>query len=194
MAAASTALGSLLYVLGDPESFSQFFREKYLRHLLLVRIHGVTASLTLLLGPVQWLRSRDRIHGWLGRLYLTNVLVGGLTGLALGTIALGGLIAQSGFCLMAILWLYTGWKALMTARSGKFEQHRIWVVRNFALACGAITLRLYLNLTYWLQVDYREAYPPSVWACWGVSMLVGEMVIATNHQRLAGGPNVRPLD
>lgn len=178
LAAWVTAIGSLVYVLGDPRHFAFPFRLKYTEHLTLVRWHGVSAALTLLLGPLQWRRSRGTSHRVTGYIYLCSVVVGGLTGLWLALLAYGGPISKSGFTLMAILWLVTGWKAFHSARSGDFLAHQIWMTRNFALAFGAVVLRFYLEAGQRLGFDFHALYPTAVWACWIPCLALAEWRVA----------------
>lgn len=187
MAAAATSIGSLLYILGEPEQFSIFFREKYARHLILVRTHGVSASVALLLGPTQFLYPREWAHRWRGYLYLTGVVVGGVTGLLMASMALGGLFSQLGFCLMALLWLFTGVRAYEAARKRMFRKHKAWMIRNFSLAFGAVVLRMYLFIGHHLNFDFDVIYPTSVWVCWTPCLVVGELFVA----RLARGSKAK---
>ena len=104
----STAIGSLVYILGDPLSFAFPFRAKYIEHLALVRLHGISAALTLLLGPLQWIWPRGKAHRLRGYTYLTSVAVGALTGLWMAALAYGGMASKSGFAEMALRWRLTG--------------------------------------------------------------------------------------
>lgn len=184
LAAWVTAIGSLTYVLGDPRHFAFPFRLKYTEHLTLVRWHGVSAALTLLLGPLQWRRSRGYSHRATGYVYLCSVAIGGFTGFWLALLAYGGPASKSGFALMALLWWATGWNAFRSARSGDFQAHQIWVTRNFALAFGAVVLRIYLEAGQRLGFDFYALYPTAVWACWVPCLALAEWRVA----RLEGTP------
>lgn len=172
-----TAIGSLIYVLGEPIHFALPFRAKYTAHLSLVRCHGLSAALTLLLGPLQWLRPQGKTHRLRGYVYLGSVFVAGLTGFWLALLAYGGVVSKSGFALMSVLWWVTGWKAYRSARSRDFDSHRIWMIRNFALAFGAVVLRLYLEIGQRLGFDFYALYPTAVWACWVPCLALAEWKI-----------------
>ena len=184
LAAFSTAVGSLLYILGAPEQFSLPFRQKYMDHLLLVRTHGVAASLTLLLGPLQFSRTRGFSHRVLGYSYLLGSLVGALTALPLSFMALGGLGSQLGFLLMSLLWIITALKALQSARARLFREHRMWVIRSFSLAFGAVVLRFYLYCAEALGGEFYSIYPTSVWISWLPCLLAGEYAIQKNSPKV----------
>lgn len=175
LAAWTAAIGSLVYILKDPRHFALPFRAKYTEHLYLVRTHGVSAALTLILGPLQWIRPRGKNHRLRGYLYLGSVAVGGGTGFFLALIASGGLISQSGFALVAVLWWLTGWQAYLWAKRRDYLQHQIWMTRNFALAFGAVVLRAYLEIGQHLGFDFYSLYPTSVWAAWIPCMVIGEL-------------------
>ena len=186
-----TAIGSLTYVLGDPRHFAFPFRLKYTEHLTLVRWHGVSAALTLLLGPLQWRRSRGYAHRVTGYIYLGSVAIGGFTGFWLALLAYGGLLSKSGFALMALLWWTTGWKAFRSARSQDFLAHQIWMIRNFALAFGAVVLRFYLEVGQRLGFDFYALYPTAVWACWVPCLALAEWRVA-RQSKLEGTPPYGP--
>ena len=162
-------------MLGDPLQFTLVFRAKYIDNLSLVRCHGLAAALALALGPFQWLR--DRGHRLRGYLYLASVLVGSLTGLWLAALAFGGWSSKLGFSIMAILWAYTGFRAYNAARLKQFEQHRIWMLRNFALAFGAVSLRFYLEIAQRFGLDFFTVYPTAVWVAWSPCLLTAELYI-----------------
>lgn len=168
-------MASARYILGDPLNFTLVFRAKYIDNLTLVRCHGVSAALTLALGPFQWLR--DRGHRLRGYLYLASVLVGSVTGLWLALLAFGGWSSKLGFSLMAVLWAYTGFRAYGAARLKHFEQHRQWMVRNFALAFGAVALRLYLEIAQGCGLDFFAIYPNAVWVAWLPCLVSAELYL-----------------
>jgi hypothetical protein len=90
--------------------------------------------------------------------------------------AFGGLIAKLGFSISAMFWLYSGACALLAVRSGAIEEHRRWMVRNFAVAFGAITLRLYLGASIASGIDLATAYALIAWLCWLPNVLVAEWI------------------
>ncbi|MBK8064488.1 MAG: DUF2306 domain-containing protein [Betaproteobacteria bacterium] len=143
--------------------------------------HVFAASFALLLGPFQFssrLRARHPDwHRWSGRLYLGfGVLLGGLAGLYMAFHAWGGPVARLGFGGLALAWLYTGWRAYRSIRARETAAHRRWMVRNFALAFGAVTLRLWLPGSLFAGAPFEIAYPLVAWLCWVPNLVVAELV------------------
>lgn len=151
-------------------------------HAFGIKTHIFASALALLLGPLQFssrLRARaPHLHRWMGRVYLgAGVLVGGAAGLAMSQFASGGWVAKLGFAGLAIAWLFTGWHAYSAVRRRDFATHRRWMVRNFALAFAAVTLRIYLPPALILQAPFEVSYPLIAWACWVPNLLVAEWLL-----------------
>lgn len=140
--------------------------------------HFLGGGVALLIGGFQfstWLRcSHPPLHRWIGRTYLGAVLIGGIGGFGIAAIAHGGPPAQTGFTLLAALWLYSGARAYGAIRAADVEAHRRWMVRNFALTFGAVTLRIELGLfTGLFGWSFDHAYVTVAWLAW-----VGNLVVA----------------
>lgn len=144
-----------------------------------IYVHVFAAAFALALGPFQfWAALRARrpvLHRWCGRLYLgLGVLVGGLAGLYMAMFAYGGLGAQLGFACLALAWLYTGLRAYLAIRARDIAAHRRWMVRNFALAFAAVTLRLWLPAAVISGVPFAPAYALIAWLCWVPNLVLAE--------------------
>lgn len=156
-------------------------RDGFVAHAEGVYVHAFAAAIALLLGPVQFStklrREHVRVHRWSGRIYLAvGVLAGGLSGLYLVQYAYGGPLAKAGFGTLAVLWLYTGWRAFDAIRSGAVAAHRRWMVRNFSLTFAAVTLRIYLPLGALAGVQFEQLYPVVAWLAWVPNLLLAERV------------------
>jgi len=115
------------------------------------------------------------VHRWFGRVYLAvGVLVGGLSGLYMSQFAFGGSVARLGFAMLAVFWLYTGLRAWLAIRRRAVNEHRCWMVRNFALTFAAVTLRFYLPVSMVAGIDFSLAYPVIAWLCWVPNLLFAE--------------------
>lgn len=146
-------------------------RESFLAHPIGIYTHAFASIVALVLGPFQLsttLRTkRPNLHRWLGRAYLVvGVLVGGLSGLFMSQHAFGGYVARLGFATLAVVWLYTGLRALLAIRRGAVDEHRKWMARNFSLTFAAVTLRLYLPASMAVGIEFVVAYPIIAWLCW----------------------------
>ena len=127
--------------------------------LVAMSAHLVTGAIILLLGPVQLigaLRSRwPRMHRWLGRIYVSTAGVAGLGGLIFiltkGTI--GGAPMDAGFGLYGALMVVAAVETYRHARGRRFEEHRAWAIRLFALAIGSWLYRM--DYGFWLLAMHR---------------------------------------
>jgi len=149
---------------------------------VVVYVHVFASSVALLLGPFQFMdklrAERLNLHRWMGRLYLgVGVLAGGLAGLHMAFHAYGGIVSQLGFGALALAWLYTGIRAYLAIRAKDVASHRRWMVRNFALAFGAVTLRLWLPGSVAAGIPFELAYPAIAWLCWVPNLVVAERVL-----------------
>ena len=145
----------------------------------LFHTHIIMGGLSLLVGWPQFLKAfRNRnlsLHRSLGKVYLLAVLFSGLAGLYLAIYAEGGFIGQSGFTGLAMAWLLTSTMAYITIRKGKVNAHRQWMIRSYALAFAAVTLRVWLpTLQYALGFSFITAYMIVAWLCWVPNLIWAE--------------------
>jgi len=123
-------------------------------------------------------------HRWTGRVYGVAVLLGGVSGLVLAVGASGGPVASWGFGLLSMLWLAVTAHAVGLAMRGRYDAHRAWMVRSFAMTFAAVTLRLYLPvLMFGFQIDYQEASQWLAWVSWVPNLLLAEYWLS-RKQRL----------
>ncbi len=153
-------------------------RANFQLHSTLVYTHISLSSLALALGAFQFSEAirtrRPQLHRWLGRAYLfLGVLPGGIAGFIMAVHAFGGIISQLGFGILALLWLWTGAQAYLAIRHGRVQEHRCWMIRNYALCCAAITLRIYLPISLLLDA-FVSAYPYIAWLCWIPNLMYAE--------------------
>ncbi|MEI9974313.1 MAG: DUF2306 domain-containing protein [Ignavibacteriota bacterium] len=139
---------------------------------LAMSAHLATGAVLLLLGPVQLIaavrKRRPGLHRWLGRIYVITAGVAGLGGLIFiltkGTI--GGAPMNVGFGLYGALMVFVAVQTYRYARAGRFEVHRAWAVRLFALAIGSWLYRM--DYGFWLLLAHGLGIPdifadPSMW-------------------------------
>jgi uncharacterized membrane protein len=144
-------------------------------------VHVAGAATALLVGPLQFLprlRARRRtLHRWLGRTYVAGCMIGGVGGfvMAFGTTA--GPIAGVGFGSLAVVWLVTTGQAWRTALAGRFDAHRAWMIRSFALTFGAVTLRLYLPILPLFGLSFVDAYRATSYLAWIPNLIVAELYL-----------------
>lgn len=149
-------------------------------------MHVIGGGIVLLIGGFQFSaslrRNRPQLHRWFGRVYLMFVLVGGLGGLMLAPYSSGGLVAHFGFGLLAVLWLFSGWQAYTCIRAGDIKSHRAWMMRNFAMTFGAVTLRLHMGLFAAAGIPFEESYPVVAWLSWVPNLILVEWYLALKQK------------
>ncbi|MDB5477251.1 MAG: hypothetical protein JWP49_2762 [Phenylobacterium sp.] len=152
-------------------------------------VHAGLAATALLLGPLQFLPrlrlKQPRLHRWIGRTYVFACLTGGSAGLALAMGSTAGPIARVGFAALAVTWLITtamAWRMILHRR---FDDHRRWMIRSFALTFAAVTLRIYMPLAQILHIDPMEAYRAIAWLAWVPNLMVAELYLARRPLRVA---------
>jgi uncharacterized membrane protein len=173
------------------------FRENFNTRPLVVAAHIFASATALLLGPLQFsarLRGRwPALHRMVGRVYLgAAVPIGGLAGLYMSCFAFGGIASTLGFGCLAVLWLYTALRGYITARSRNFSAHRRWMLRNYSLTFAAVTLRLYLVLSFYLETPFEVSYQLIAWLCWVPNLVVGECLAQTLSSPATQRPVNRP--
>ena len=141
--------------------------------------HVFGSVVALLLGTLQFstsIRTRyPQLHRWAGRLYLgIGVLIGGVAGLYMAQYAYGGLVSEVGFAMLAVLWLFTGFMALNAILRKDVLTHQKWMIRNFSLTLGAVTLRIYLGSFFASGMSFDEFYPLLAWISWVPNIILAE--------------------
>jgi hypothetical protein len=150
-------------------------------------IHAAGAGTALLTVPFQFLpaiRRRRAVHRWVGRTYAAAVVIGGAAGLALSLGTTAGPIAGVGFGLLAVTWLYVTGQGWLTARARRFDEHRRWMIRSFALTFAAVTLRIYMPAAMLAHLDAAQAYRAIAWLAWVANLMVAELYLRRSAQRL----------
>jgi uncharacterized membrane protein len=118
-------------------------------HYALLVAHVVTATVALVLGPLQFvpaIRARRRRHRLVGRTYLlAGVLPSAVTAVLVALLS-GRPVTQVGLVIVAAGWLATAALAVRAIRRGDVAAHREWMTRNYALTCLAVTARIVVPL------------------------------------------------
>jgi uncharacterized membrane protein len=149
-------------------------------------IHTFSAVFTLFAGftqfSEQFLKDFRRWHKILGRMYVWNVLlINAPTGFIMAIYANGGWMGKSAFLTLDILWFYFTLKAFTTALNGKFDEHRDYMIRSYALTFSAISLRSWkIIMTYTGWVDMAYIYIVDAWLALIVNLLVSEWIVRRN--------------
>lgn len=185
--ALAIGLYALRYVEGDPRLFPAGLRSNFQAHPIAFLAHTTAGGVALLCAPWQvWAglrRRRPRLHRWMGRVYVTACLIGGVAGLRIAFGTAYGPVAAAGFAALAVIWLTTTTMGFQAARAGEFDRHRAWMLRSIALTFAAVTLRLELAAAVMLRLDFDTAYQAIAWACWLPNLVVAEWWIRRRGRR-----------
>lgn len=119
--------------------------------------HIFFAAVALIVGTAQfwpWLRGRHpRVHRWIGRVYLfVGVFPGAVFAIPVVFTAELGLSTQLGLAVVDIAWLVTAVRAYRAVRQRRFADHRVWMMRNFALTLSPVVFRVVQLPSYLLVV------------------------------------------
>lgn len=161
-----------------------------------IGLHFVTGAILLVLGPLQLFgavrNTVPALHRWIGRIYAGAALIAGLGGVVFialkGTI--GGPIMSLGFGLYGILTVLAAAETVRHAMRRRFEAHRAWAIRLFALAIGSWLYRM--DYGFWLLIMHGIGHTRSFDGPFDVAMaflfyvpnlLVAEIFIRAKGRR-----------
>lgn len=162
--------------------------EVFTSHMLWLSIHAIPSGLALIIGPFQFmpaLRNRwPKAHRLTGRAYLGCVVLGSIAAISATFMTTAGFAAQVGFSLLIMGWLFSAWHAYRAARERRFADHRIWMIRNYALTFAAVLLRVFLLAGMGARqlvpsIPFDQLYTSSLWSAILASSLVAEWFIVT---------------
>ncbi|PEC52027.1 hypothetical protein COK56_23695 [Bacillus cereus] len=157
---------------------------------MMLFIHITTSIVALVIGPFTLsttFRERNiNRHRIIGRIYMVGILLGGFSGLYLAFYATGGLVAKLGFGLLSVFWLTSAYQALNRVKNKEIKEHRNWMIRNYSLTFGAVTLRIWLPLFIVLFgiERFELSYAIIAWLAWVPNLIVAELFI---RKRLSKG-------
>ena len=151
-------------------------------------VHVISSMAVILVGPFQFLKGfRNRFMNWHrrgGKIYAYGILVlAAPSGLIMAFYAEAGLWSTLGFLAMGALWFITTLMAVVKIRQRKIEEHRIWMMRSYALSFAAITLRLLVPFFSLFTRDENLIIISTAWLSWLLNLLIAEgMIFAIQHK------------
>ncbi len=151
--------------------------------------HFVFGPLALLIGGLQFhatLRVKTPIiHRAIGWLYVFSCLTASFGGLILALNTQSGIWVATGFGTLSIIWFYTTFKATVLAAKKQFTDHKVWMVRSYALTLAAITFRLVflMILPILSGLEFELCYIIGSWLCWPINLALAEIWLRRNNQR-----------
>jgi Predicted membrane protein (DUF2306) len=169
--------------------------------------HFVAGAVVLFLGPLQLLpglRARSpSVHRAVGRIYALASLGAGLGGLAYLVLkgAVGGLVMDAGFGGYGVLVVLAAVNTVRHARGRRFELHRAWAIRLFALGIGSWLYRMDYGI--WLKLVGGIGHHSRIFdgpfdyimdfAFYVPNLIIAEWVIRTQGRRMSVHAPNRPL-
>jgi hypothetical protein len=99
-----------------------------------------------------------------------------VTGFYVGFHATGGWIAASGFMSIAIIYFYTTLKGYLSIRTGQIVAHQNMMTYSYSLCLAAVTLRIYIPLSYLFGIDYILAYSIIAWVAWLPNLCIARWI------------------
>lgn len=117
------------------------------------------------------------VHRFMGKTYVFLILLAAApSGWIIGYHANGGIFAQIGFMLLAILWFFFTFQAFRYAKKRNFEKHRKFMMRSFALTLSAITLRLLkFGIAHLWELPPMDITRIIAWGGWIVNLGLVEL-------------------
>ncbi|TXC67990.1 DUF2306 domain-containing protein [Sphingomonas ginsenosidivorax] len=144
-------------------------------------VHVASASTALLIGSIQFsgvIRSRWlETHRGIGRLYVLSCLFGGISGIVLAFGSSSGPIATAGFGLLGVAWISVTAQGLRYALLRRFDDHRAWMIRSWALTLSAVTLRVYVPIATLIGLPFFESYRVISFLSWVPNLLLAELYL-----------------
>jgi uncharacterized membrane protein len=147
-------------------------------------VHVFSSVFTLLAGFSQFsseiLKEHTRVHRWIGRLYVWDVLLVNFpSGLIMAVYANGHLPSKIAFLTLDGLWFWFTLKALIEVKRGHVSQHRDYMTRSYALTFSAVTLRTWrMIFTSFTNLDPEIIYMLDAWMGFVPNLLLAEWLIA----------------
>ena len=182
------AVGNIRFFV-DPDFSTALGPQVFIDNAMLVRIHILAVTFSILTGPFQfWAGFRNRHRNWhrlMGRIYLGAAVVGVASALYIAWISFGGFPAHIGFFVLALGWGGTTAMAYRRIRAGNWKSHREWMIRSYSLVLGIIGIRFWLGIFRVMGVENEPAFGAAAWIGWVNTLLVAELYIGWYRNRQA---------
>ncbi|MFD2206136.1 DUF2306 domain-containing protein [Kiloniella antarctica] len=185
LSATGIALLSTRFLLPDPPHVGPDIIDNFMDHKPAFLTHVLGSLIALLIGPWQFVstirRRWPQLHRWMGRIYMIAVLLGGIGGFIVAWTTSSGPVAVAGFALLSVIWLFVTGKGYQSVRAGRYAEHRMWMIRSFALTAAAITLRLGLPIAPAMGVEFQTGYIAMSWLSWLLNLTLAEIYLRSGR-------------
>lgn len=175
---------ALPYFGFEEEVFGRFWGMKW---PLIGHISGGLLALTL--GPFQFwtgLKAKFvRVHRWIGRLYLTGILVGTISSVTLALTTGMAIHWTWAFSLLvlAMAWFFTTGMAFRFILLRRIQLHKEWMIRSYVVTFAFVLFR-WLNSTPILveMGTFIERGPTMIWVSWTIPLFITEIILQWNKK------------
>ncbi len=158
------------FLLGREAYFFGVYQWAFYAHIVSGPV-CLIAGLALLSESLR--RGLPRLHRVLGRVHVATVLLLlAPSGLWMAWYTETGAVAAAGFATLAMLtavFAVLGWRAAVARR---FDEHRAWMQRCYALLCSAVVVRAIGGAAE--VYGWEGTYPLAAWLGWIVPLLALE--------------------
>jgi len=138
-------------------------------------------SLALLLGPFQfsaWIRRKYvKAHRWMGRLYLSGVLVGSIAAVYMGLRVSRDKAFGAALLYLALAWVVTSGMAYVSVMRRQFAAHREWMIRSYVVTFAFVLFRLGEDLNLYGGLGPSAQAVMLAWMAWAVPLLFAEVAL-----------------
>lgn len=162
-----------------------------------IGMHFIMGTVLVLAWPIQfstWIRTRHRaVHRWTGRAYVAAGFLAGTGGMSF-ILAHGAYTpsASIAFGIWGAVMMLSAVMAYVHARAKRFDLHRAWAIRLFAMVLGSwvfdLEIRAWKDLTGGIGIGEGDASGPFDYAILYLffvpNLLVAEFFIRNKHKRM----------
>lgn len=142
--------------------------------------HIILGGLALFIGWTQFsskFRNKNLVlHRWIGKIYVTAVLLSSVAGIGIGFFATGGFLSSLGFICLGVIWFYTTLMAYVHIRNKEIIQHQKMMIYSYSASFAAVTLRLWLPLLVISIGEFKIAYTIVAWLCWIPNLFIAYLL------------------
>ncbi|GCE51146.1 putative membrane protein [Thermosporothrix hazakensis] len=189
------------YALFNPALSRLELNPAFPLHYPLLVAHVLLAAVAQIIGPFQFLNGlrarRPQLHRLLGRIYLLCILLGSISAVAIIIVSLSSFERRAGFAVLAILWLLSAGQAYRAIRQRRIQDHRTWMIRNYAITLVAAMARVMSVFSVLLLLPQRnttfaghfdlllaQAMETGFWIALVLNILFAEWLILSRRKRL----------
>lgn len=157
-------------------------------YLTIFYIHVYSSIFTLFFGIVQFVKITNpqirKLHRLFGKFYFyITVFLAAPSGIYIGFYANGELIAKTAFVILGILWCIFTVLAVIKIKQKNIVAHRNFMLRSYALAISALTLRAWkVILVFLFHPAPMDVYQIIAWLGFVPNLLLVELYIYKTKQ------------